>query len=47
MSDNPSNEYFSPAEKFGDYLPDSYISFTNPKTGTNNYAYATPYNDEN
>jgi hypothetical protein len=44
---NPNNEYFSPNEKFGDYLPDSYISFTDPKSGTSNYAYATPYDDKN
>jgi hypothetical protein len=46
-SDNPDHNYYSPAEQFNNYLPDSSISYTDPKSGTTNYAYATAYNDTN
>jgi hypothetical protein len=48
MDTDPTNyDYYSPRAQFSSYLPDSFISYTDRSSGTNNYEFASAYNDVN
>ncbi|MDR0739548.1 MAG: hypothetical protein LBF00_01510 [Mycoplasmataceae bacterium] len=42
-----NSQYSSPSNAFSSYLPNKYITYSQRSGTTENYAFATPYNDKN